>query len=114
MLGMMLNLPATLDQGRARIQEGIEGCRGSQRSLLPQRGQAERLGEEHVAELPRIHLNGGPGIERPTEALLPRLTRDGTDPARNLAGAACLRQTHLQRLLSPAQGPADEHGAKEP
>ena len=66
--------------------------------LLPHRRQMQRLDEEHVAQLPGIHLNRRPGIERAPQPLLRRLVPRGDDPRRHLPGPARLRRGHLQRL----------------
>src|SRR5215813_5596576 len=74
----------------------------------------QRLGEEDIAELPRIHLNRGSRIERTPDALRHRLVADATDPRRDLACAACLGQPNLQGLHATAQGATDKDRAKEP
>jgi hypothetical protein len=38
--------------------------------LLPHGGKMQRLGQEHLTELPAVHLDRGPRIERAAEALL--------------------------------------------
>jgi hypothetical protein len=82
--------------------------------LLPQGRKAERLGQQHMAELPRVHCNRRPRIERTPEALRDGLIADATDPRRDLPGAAGLGQPTLQGLHAPAQGAADKHRSEEP
>ncbi len=60
-------------------------CRLRQARLLPQRGECERLGEQHLAELAAVHRDRGPRIERPPQALLRRLVRGAPNTARHLA-----------------------------
>src|SRR5207244_4305173 len=81
--------------------------------LLPQRRQAERLGEQHLAELPAVHRDRRPRVEGPPEALLPDLAPRRGDASGHLPGPTGLRQAYLERLLPTAQGTADEHRAKQ-
>src|SRR5262245_2919207 len=81
--------------------------------LLPQRGEGERLDEQHLTELPALDQNGRARIERAPQTLFRRLATVLGDTTRDLAHRAALRRSQLERLGSPTQGPADKDGPQQ-
>ena len=81
--------------------------------LLPHRGQMERLGEQHLAELPAVDLNRGPRIECAPEALRDGFIADAADPRCDLPRARRPGHLQLQGLHPTPQGPPDKDRPKD-
>src|SRR5215510_3985443 len=73
----------------------------------------QRLREQHVAELPRIHLNRRSGIEGTPDALRDGLIADATDARGDLPGPCLTSQPDLQGLHAPAQCTPNKDGPEE-
>jgi len=74
----------------------LPGTRGMRLSpLVPERREAEWLGQQHLTELPAVHRDRGPRVERPTQPLLRHLAPGGANTACHLADRPTLRQADL-------------------
>src|SRR6266568_2653075 len=86
---------------------------GSRGALLPHRRQMERLDQQHIAELAGADLDCGPRIECPTVPLLASLTPRRGNAACDIPQGSSLGDARLDGLLSPTQGTANKHRAKQ-